>query len=76
MKFRLVTTVEESVNGILAEYPQLKDKIEVVGEKAYITIEKVDDFMELAKLAGEIVVGEKFLSTNEPFIEIYDSYRE
>lgn len=76
MKFRLVTTVEESVSGILAEYPQLKDKIEVVDEKAYITIKKVDDFMEFAKLAGEIVVGEKFLSTNEPFIEIYDSYRE
>lgn len=76
MKFRLITTVEESVSGILTEYPQLKDKIEVVDEKAYITIEKVDDFMELAKLAGEIVVGEKFLSTNEPFIEIYDSYRE
>lgn len=76
MKFRLVTTKWTNANKILKDYPQLINKIEVTDGNAYITVERTEEFMELAKLAGEIVVGEVFLNTQEPYIEIYDSYRE
>lgn len=76
MKFRLVTTNWISASEILRDYPQLINKIEVTDGNAYVTIERIEEFMELAKLAGEVVVGELFLDTGEPYIEIYDSYRE
>lgn len=76
MKFRLVTTNWYSASEILVDYPQLTNKIEVTDGNAYVTIERAEEFMELAKLAGEVVVGEVFLDTEEPYIEIYDSYRE
>ena len=76
MKFRLVTTKWTNANKILKDYPQLINKIEVTDGNAYITVERTEEFMELAKLAGEIVVGTVFLNTQEPYIEIYDSYRE
>lgn len=78
MKFRLINTHSMycSAEELLRDYPQLSDKVEITDGKAYITIEKADEFMKLSKFAGEIVVGENFLSKNEPFIEIYDSYRE
>lgn len=78
MKFRLINTHSMycSAEELLRDYPQLSDKVEITDGKAYITIEKADEFMKLSKFAGEIVVGEFFISTNEPFIEIYDGYRE
>lgn len=76
MKFRLVTTMRDTAGELLADYPQLADEVETVYDKAYINIEKADEFMELAKLTGEIVIGKDFVATHEPFIEIYDSYRE
>ena len=76
MKFRLVTTKWTNASKILKDYPQLINKIEVTDGNAYITVERTEEFMELAKLAGEIVVGTVFLNTQEPYIEIYDSYRE
>ena len=76
MKFRLVTTKWTNASKILKDYPQLINKIEVTDGNAYITVERTEEFMELAKLAGEIVVGKVFLDTREPYIEIYDSYRE
>lgn len=76
MKFRLVTTKWTNASKILKDYPQLINKIEVTDGNAYITVERTEEFMELAKLAGEIVVGKVFLNTQEPYIEIYDSYRE
>ena len=76
MKFRLVTTKWTNASEILKDYPQLIDKIEVTDGNAYIAVERAEDFMDLAKLAGEIVVGKVFLDTGEPYIEIYDSYRE
>jgi hypothetical protein len=76
LKFRLVTTEWCSASEILVDYPQLTNKIEVTDGNAYVTIERAEEFMELVKLAGEVVVGEVFLDTGEPYIEIYDSYRE
>lgn len=78
MKFRLINThsIYCSADELLRDYPQLSDKVEIIDGKAYITIEKADEFMKLANFAGEIVVGKNFTSTNELFIEIYDGYRE
>ena len=78
MKFILINTHSMycSAEELLRDYTQLSDKVEITDGKAYITIEKADEFMELAKLAGEIIVGGKHCITNEPFIEIYDGYRE
>lgn len=76
MRFRLIATVTIDVEAILTEYPQLKDKVEIVDGDAYVDVESAEELMELAKLSGEIVVGEDFIETKEPFIEIYDGYRE
>lgn len=78
MKFRLIKTsgVRLNICKDLADYPHLANKVESVDDKTYINIEKADEFLELAKIAGEIVVGENFLKTNEPVIEIYDGRRE
>lgn len=76
MRFRLIATITIDVEAILKEYPQLKDKVEIVDGDAYVDVESAEELMELAKLSGEIVVGEDFIGTKEPFIEIYDGYRE
>lgn len=76
MRFRLITTAIIDAEPILIEYPQLKDKVEIVDGDAYVDVESAEELMELAKLSGEIVVGEDFIGTKEPFIEIYDGYRE
>lgn len=76
MRFRLIATVTIDVEAILTEYPQLKDKVEIVDGDAYVDVESAEELMELAKLSGEIVVGEDFIGAKEPFIEIYDGYRE
>lgn len=76
MRFRLIATVTIDVEAILTEYPQLKDKVEIVDGDAYVDVESAEELMELAKLSGAIVVGEDFIGTKEPFIEIYDGYRE
>ena len=78
MKFRLIRTSSIQLNAdeVFADYPHLANKVESVDNKTYINIEKADEFLELAKIAGEIVVGENFLKTNEPVIEIYDGCRE
>lgn len=76
MRFRLITTSIIDAESILTKYPQLKDKVEIVDGDAYVDVESAEELMELAKLSGEIVVGEDFIGTKEPFIEIYDGYRE
>ena len=76
MRFRLITTSIIDAEPILIKYPQLKDKVEFVDGDAYVEVESTEELMELAKLSGEIVVGEDFIGTKEPFIEIYDGYRE
>lgn len=76
MRFRLITTAIIDAEAILIEYPQLKDKVEIVDGDAYVDVESPEELMEFAKLSGEIVVGEDFIGTKEPFIEIYDGYRE
>lgn len=76
MRFRLITTAIIDAEPILIEYPQLKDKVEIVDGDSYVDVESAEELMELAKLSGEIVVGEDFIGTKEPFIEIYDGYRE
>ena len=76
MRFRLITTSIIDAEPILIKYPQLKDKVEVEDGDAYVEVESTEELMELAKLSGEIVVGEDFIGTKEPFIEIYDGYRE
>ena len=76
MRFRLIATVTIDVEAILTEYPQLKDKVEIVDGDAYVDVESAEELMEFTKLSGEIVVGEDFIGTKEPFIEIYDGYRE
>lgn len=78
MEFRLLMTsgVGLGADEILRNYTQLKDKVKVVDGNVYINIEKVEELMELAELEQEIVVGKDFIGTHEPFIEIYDSYRE
>ena len=76
MRFRLITTSIIDAEPILIKYPQLKDKVEIVDGDAYVEVESTEELMELAKLSGEIVVGEDFMGTKEPFIEIYDGYRE
>lgn len=76
MRFRLITTSIIDAEPILIKYPQLKDKVEIVDGDAYVEVESAEELMELAKLSGEIVVGEDFIGTKEPFIEIYDGYRE
>lgn len=73
MRFRLITTSIIDAEPILIKYPQLKDKVEIVDGDAYVEVESAEELMEFAKLSGEIVVGEDF---KEPFIEIYDGYRE
>ena len=76
MRFRLITTSIIDAEPILIKYPQLKDKVEIVDGDAYVEVESAEELMEFAKLSGEIVVGEDFIGTKEPFIEIYDVYRE
>ena len=76
MRFRLITTSIIDAEHILIEYPQLKDKVEIVDGDAYVDVESAEELMEFTKLSGEIVVGEDFIGTKEPFIEIYDGYRE
>ena len=76
MRFRLITTSIIDAEPILIEYPQLKDKVEIVDGDAYVEVESDEELMELTKICGEIVVGEDFIGTKEPFIEIYDGYRE
>lgn len=76
MRFRLITTSIIDAEAILIEYPQLKDKVEIVDGDAYVDVESTEELMEFTKLSGEIVVGEDFIGTKEPFIEIYDGYRE
>ena len=76
MRFRLITTSIIDAESILTKYLQLKDKVEIVNGDAYVDVESAEDFMEFIKLSGEIVVGEDFIGTKEPFIEIYDGYRE
>lgn len=76
MRFRLITTSLIDAEPILIEYPQLKGKVGIVDGDAYVDVESAEELMELAKLSGEIVVGEDFIGTKEPFIEIYDGYRE
>lgn len=76
MRFRLITTSIIDAESILIKYPQLKDKVEIVDGDAYVDVESTEELMELAKIYGEIVVGEDFVGTKEPFIEIYDGYRE
>lgn len=78
MKFRLIRTssIKFNADEVFADYPRLANKVDSVDGKTYINIEKADEFLELAKIAGEIVVGENFLKTNEPVIEIYDGRRE
>ena len=76
MRFRFITTSIIDAEPILIKYPQLKDKVEIVDGDAYVEVESTEELMELAKLSGEIVVGEDFIGTKEPFIEIYDGYRE
>lgn len=76
MRFRLITTSIIDAEPILIEYPQLKDKVEIVDGDAYVDVESTEELMEFTKLSGEIVVGEDFIGTKEPFIEIYDGYRE
>lgn len=76
MRFRLITTSIIDAEPILIKYSQLKDKVEIVDGDAYVEVESTEELMELAKLSGEIVVGEDFIGTKEPFIEIYDGYRE
>lgn len=76
MRFRLITTAIIDAEAILIEYPQLKDKVEIVDGDAYVDVESAEELMEFTKLSGEIVVGEDFIGTKEPFIEIYDGYRE
>jgi hypothetical protein len=76
MRFRLITTSIIDAEPILIKYPQLKDKVEIVDGDAYVEVESAEELMEFAKLSGEIVVGEDFIGTKEPFIEIYDGYRE
>lgn len=76
MRFRLITTSIIDAEPILIEYPQLKDKVEIVDGDAYVEVESTEELMELTKICGEIVVGEDFIGTKEPFIEIYDGYRE
>lgn len=76
MRFRLITTSIIDAEPILIKYPQLKDKVEIVDGDAYVEVESTEELMELAKLSGEIVVGEDFIGTKEPFIEICDGYRE
>ena len=76
MRFRLITTSIIDAEPILTKYPQLKDKVEIVDGYAYVEVERTEELMELAKIYGEIVVGGDFIGTEEPFIEIYDSYRE
>ena len=49
MKFRLVTTKWTNASKILKDYPQLINKIEVTDGNAYITVERAEEFMELAK---------------------------
>lgn len=74
MRFRLITTSITDAEAILIEYPQLKDKVEIVDGDAYVNVEEMEKLMEFTKLSGEIVVGKDFI--DEPFIEIYDDYRE
>ena len=76
MRFRLITTSIIDAEPIFIEYPQLKDKAEIVDGDAYVEVESTEELMELTKICGEIVVGEDFIGTKEPFIEIYDGYRE
>lgn len=76
MRFRLITTSIIDAEAILIGYPQLKDKVEIVDGDAYVDVESTEELMEFTKLSGEIVVGEDFIGTKEPFIEIYDGYRE
>ena len=72
----MITTSIIDAEPILIKYPQLKDKVEIVDGDAYVEVESAEELMEFAKLSGEIVVGEDFIGTKEPFIEIYDGYRE
>lgn len=58
MRFRLITTSIIDAEPILIKYPQLKDKVEIVDGDAYVEVESTEELMELAKLSGEIVVGE------------------
>ena len=76
MRFRLIATSIIYEESILIKYPQLKDKVEIVDGDAYVDVESTEELMEFTKLSGEIVVGEDFIGTKEPFIEIYDDYRE
>lgn len=76
MRFRLITTSIIDAEPILIEYPQLKGKVEIVDGDAYVDVESAEELMEFTKLSGEIVAGEDFIGTKEPFIEIYDDYRE
>lgn len=76
MRFRLIATASIYEESILIKYPKLKDKVEIVDGDAYADVESAEELMEFTKLSGEIVVGEDFIGTKEPFIEIYDDYRE
>ena len=76
MRFILITTSFIDAEPILIEYPQLKDKVEIVDGNAYVCIDKAEELMEFVKISSEIVVGKSFIGTKEPFIEIYDGYRE
>ena len=63
----------EKYGEALAPY-KLKVKSDKKCGKAYITILSIQKIIELSKVLGEeLIIG---TDNDEPYIEIYDSYRE
>jgi hypothetical protein len=42
----------------------------------YIEIATLDDLMKFTKKYGDVIVGDAWMATKTPCIEIYDGYRE
>lgn len=84
MKFRIQSTNFDLMFGncerfmqkygeVLAPY-KLKIKSGKQYNEAYITISSISKIVELSKILGEeIIIG---ADSDEPYIEIYDGYRE
>lgn len=84
MKFRIQSTnldllfgncekFIEKYGGVLAHY-KLKVKSDKKYSKAYITISSISKLVELSNaLEEELIIG---IDNDEPYIEIYDGYRE
>lgn len=63
----------EKYGGVLTPY-KLKIKSDKKYGKAYITISSISKLVELSNALGEeLIIG---TDSDEPYIEIYDGYRE